>query len=97
LEECVNQEFDISRGAIRHTKAYGVVHYLDDSLFDNPSFPVKKLHCRTLSHLFSRVDALEDTKQNMHDVIKPPNIIWFKVSRDYIKLPTFKKYQNTQK
>jgi hypothetical protein len=44
------------------TQAYGVVHYLDDSLFDDYSFPVKKIHHKTISHLFSRVVALEGIK-----------------------------------
>jgi hypothetical protein len=35
-----------------HPEAYGVVHYLDDSLFDDPSFPLKKVHHKTLSHPF---------------------------------------------
>jgi hypothetical protein len=52
-------------------QAYGVIHYLYDSLFDNPSFPVKKLHHRTLSHLFSRVDDIKGHTKNMHAVIKP--------------------------
>jgi hypothetical protein len=42
--------------AMWHPQDYGVEHYLDDSLFDNPSFHVKKLHHKTLSHIFSRVD-----------------------------------------
>jgi hypothetical protein len=41
---------------------YGVFQYLDDSLFDNPSFPGKKLHHGTLSHLFSRVDDIRGHK-----------------------------------
>jgi hypothetical protein len=27
-----------------HPQAYGVIHYLDESLLDDYSFPVKKLH-----------------------------------------------------
>jgi hypothetical protein len=38
-----------------NSQSYGVIHYLDDSLLDDYSFPVKKLHHKTISHLFSRV------------------------------------------
>jgi hypothetical protein len=31
-----------SGGAMGHPEAYDVHHYLDDSSFDDPSFPVKK-------------------------------------------------------
>jgi hypothetical protein len=31
-----------SGGAMGHPQAYDVHHYLDDSSFDDPSFPVKK-------------------------------------------------------
>jgi hypothetical protein len=41
--------------------------------------------------------TLEGTKENMHAVIKFPNKILSKVLKEYIKLPTLKKYQNTQK
>jgi hypothetical protein len=40
-------------GAMGYSQAYGVVHYLDDSLLDDYSFLVKKLH-----HLCSRVDDI---------------------------------------
>jgi hypothetical protein len=80
-----------------HPQAYGVVHYLDKSLFDDYSFPVKKIHHKTISHLFSRVDDIRGHKDNMCAAKKTPNKIWCKVSREYIKLPTFTKYQNTQK
>jgi hypothetical protein len=46
-------------------QAYGVVHYLDDSLLDDHSFPVKKLHHKTISHLFSRMDDIRGHKDNM--------------------------------
>ena len=36
-------------------------------------------------------------KDKMQAAIKPPNKIWFKVSRECIKLQTFPKYQKTQK
>jgi hypothetical protein len=80
-----------------HPQAYGVVYYLDDSLFDNSSFPMKKLHHIPLSHLFLKWMTLEGTKENMHAIIKPPNKILYKVSREYIKFPTFTKYQKSQK
>jgi hypothetical protein len=50
-------------GAMGHPQPYGFVHYLDDSLFDNPSFRVKKLHHKTLSHLFPRVDDIRGYKR----------------------------------
>jgi hypothetical protein len=80
-----------------HPQDYGVVHYLDDSLFDDPSFPVKKLYHGTLSHLFSEWMTLVDTKDNMHIAIKTPNKIWYMMSRGCIKFPTFTKYQQTHK
>jgi hypothetical protein len=62
-----NKEFDMSSEVPWGIpKAYGVFSFLDDSLFDDPSFPVKKLHHRTLSHLFSKWTTIEDTKDNMH-------------------------------
>jgi hypothetical protein len=42
-------------GCHENNKAYGVFHYLDDSLLDDYSFPMKKLHHKNISHLFSRV------------------------------------------
>jgi hypothetical protein len=45
-----------------HPHAYGVVHYLDDSLLDDYAFPVKKLHHGTISHIFLEWMALEGTK-----------------------------------
>jgi hypothetical protein len=80
-----------------HPQAYGVDHYLNDSLFDSPSFPVKKLHHKTLSHLFSEWMTLVVTKDNIHAVIKPSNKFWYMISREYIKLPTFTKCQNILK
>jgi hypothetical protein len=38
--------------AMGKPQAYGVVHYLDDFLLDDYSFSVKKLHHKTISHLF---------------------------------------------
>jgi hypothetical protein len=78
-------------------QAYSVIHYLDDSLLDDYSFPVKKLHHKTISHLFSRVANIRGHKDNISAAKKTPNKIWCKVSRECIKLPTFTKYQNTQK
>jgi hypothetical protein len=74
-------------------QAYGVIHYLDDSLLDDYSFPVKKLHHKTISHLFSRVPDIRGYKDNMCAAKK----IWRKVSIECIKLTTFNKYQKTQK
>jgi hypothetical protein len=40
---CANREFQMSSGGVMgHPQAYDVHHYLDDSLFGDPSFPVKK-------------------------------------------------------
>jgi hypothetical protein len=87
---CANREFD------RKCQDYGVDHYLDGTLFVNPSF-LKKLHHKTLSHLFPELMTLVGTKDNMHAAIKPPNKIWYMIFKDYSKLLTFKKYQNTHK
>jgi hypothetical protein len=76
-------------------QAYGVYNYLDDSLFDDPSIHVKKLHHGTLSHLFSEWMTLVGTKDNMHATIKPPNENWCMMSRECIKLLTFTKYQDS--
>jgi hypothetical protein len=38
-----------------NTQSYDVIHYSDDSLLDDYSFPMKKLHHKTISHLISRV------------------------------------------
>jgi hypothetical protein len=70
-------------------QTYGVVHYLDDSLLDDYSFPVKNLDHKTISHLFSRVDDTKGHKYNMCAAKKTPNKIWFKVFKEYIKFPTF--------
>jgi hypothetical protein len=78
-----------------HPHAYGVDRYLNDSLFDDHSFPVKKLCHETLSHLFSKWMTLVGTKHNMHAIIKPPNKIWCMISRECTKLLTFTKYQKT--
>jgi hypothetical protein len=80
-----------------HTQAYGVSYYLDDSLLDDYSFPVKKLYHKTIFHFFSRVDEIRGHKDNMCAAKKTPNKIWCMVSRDYINFPTFTKYQKTQK
>jgi hypothetical protein len=62
-------------------QAYGVIHYLDDSLLDDYSFPIKKLHHKTISHLFSRVADIRGHKHNISDAKKTPNKIWCKMSR----------------
>jgi hypothetical protein len=76
---------------------YGVIHYLDDSLIDDYSFHVKKLHHKTISHLISRVVDIRVHRDNMCAAKKTPNKIWCKVSGECIKFPTFPKYQKTQK
>jgi hypothetical protein len=48
-----------------HPQDYGVIHYLVDSLLDDYSFPVKKLHHKTISHLFSRVVDIRGHNDNM--------------------------------
>jgi hypothetical protein len=78
-------------------QAYGVIHYLYESLIVQYSVPVKKLHHKTISHLFSRVANIRGHKDNLSAAKKTPNKIWCKVSRECIKLPTFTKYQKTQK
>jgi hypothetical protein len=57
----------------------------------------KKLHHKTISNLFSRVDDIGGHKDNKCAPKKTPNKIWCKVSREYIKFPRFTKYQKTQK
>jgi hypothetical protein len=81
-------------GAMGHPQAYGVVHYLDDSLIDDYSVPV--LH-KTISHIFSRVDDIRENKDNICAAKKNPYKIWCNVSREYIKLPTLIFFENTQK
>jgi hypothetical protein len=80
-----------------HPQDYGVIHYLDDSLLEQYSVPVKKLHHQTISHLFSRVADIRRHKDNLSAANKTPNKIWCKVYREYIKLPKFTKYENTQR
>jgi hypothetical protein len=84
-------------GFYENSQDYGVIHYLYDSLLDDYSFSVKKLHHKTIFHLFSRVADIRGHKDNMCATNKTPNKIWYKVSRECIKLPTFTKYQKTQK
>jgi hypothetical protein len=55
-----------------YTQAYGVTHYLDDSLLDEYSVPVKKLHHKTISHHFSRVTDIRGHKDNISVVNKNP-------------------------
>jgi hypothetical protein len=80
-----------------HPQVYGVLHYLDDSFIGDYSFPVKKTHHKTISHLVSRVADIRGYKDNISAAKKIPNKIWCKVSRECIKLPTLSKYQKTQK
>jgi hypothetical protein len=62
-------------------QSYGVIHYLDDSLLDDYFFPVKKLHHKTISHLFPKVVDIRGLKDNTSAANKTPNKIWYKVSR----------------
>jgi hypothetical protein len=80
-----------------YPQAYGVIHYLNYSLLDDYSFPVKKLHHKTISHLFSRVTDIRGHKDNISVAKKIPNKIWCKVSRECVKFQTFTNYKNTQK
>jgi hypothetical protein len=62
--------------AMGHPQAYGVFHYLHDSLLDDYSFHVKKLQHKTISHLFSRVVDIRGHKDNICAANKTPNRIW---------------------
>jgi hypothetical protein len=64
-----------------HPQAYGVIH-LFDSLLGDYSFPKKKLHHDTISHLFSRVADIRGYKDNISAAKKTPNKICCKVSRE---------------
>jgi hypothetical protein len=59
------KKFIAPGGAMRIPQYYGVVHYLDESLLDDYSFPVKKFHHKTISHLFSRMDDIRGHKDNI--------------------------------
>jgi GTP cyclohydrolase I len=80
-----------------HPQSYGIDHYLNDSLFDNPSFPMKKLHHKTLSHTFSKWMTLVGIKDNMHAAIKTPNKILYMMYKEFIEVLSFTKYQKTHK
>jgi hypothetical protein len=67
-------------GAMGHPQSYGAIHYLDDYLLDQYSVPVKKLHHKTISRLFSRVTDIRGHKDNISAAKKTPNKIWCKVS-----------------
>jgi alpha-D-ribose 1-methylphosphonate 5-triphosphate synthase subunit PhnI len=84
-------------GCMGHPKDYSVIHFLDDSLIDEYSVPMKKLHNKTMSHLFSRVADIRGHKDNVSSAKKTPNKNLCKVSKEFIKFPTFTKYQKTQK
>jgi hypothetical protein len=92
IEELIGPE-----GAVGNTQDYGIIHYLDDSLFDQYFVPVNKLHHKIISHLFSRVADIRGRKDNLSAAKKTPNKIWCKVSRECIKFPRFTKYQKTQR
>jgi hypothetical protein len=77
------EEFIVLGVAMGHPQSYGVFHYLDDSLLDDYSFPVKKIHHKTISHLFSRVADIRGHKDNVSAAKNSPNKIWCKVSREY--------------
>jgi hypothetical protein len=59
--------------AMGNPQDYGVIHYLDDSLLNDYSFPVKKLHHKTISHLFSRVADIRGHKDNICAAKETPN------------------------
>jgi hypothetical protein len=80
-----------------HPQPYGVFHYLDTSLLDDYSFHVKNLHHKTISHLFCRMVDIRGHKDKTCSARKPPNKNWCMVYREYIKFPTFTKYQKTKK
>jgi hypothetical protein len=69
-------------------QAYDVFHYLDDSLLNDYSFPVKKLHHKTISHLFCRVVDIRGYKDKICAARKTTNKIWCMVSIEYIKFPS---------
>jgi hypothetical protein len=52
-------------GTMGHPQAYDVIHYLDDSLIDEYSISMKKLHHTTIFHLFSRVADIRGHKDNI--------------------------------
>jgi hypothetical protein len=84
-------------GCMGHPQSYGVIHCLDESSIDEYSVLVKKLHHKTISHLFSRVADIRGHKDNISAAKKTLDKIWCKVSIECIKFPTFTKYQKTKK
>jgi hypothetical protein len=58
---------------------------------------VRKLHHKTISHLFSRVADIRGYKDNISAAKKTQKKNWCKVSRECIKFPTLTKYQKTKK
>jgi hypothetical protein len=62
-----------------HPQAYGLIHYLDNSLLSDYLFDVKKLHHKTISYLFSKVADIRGHKDNINATKKTPNKIWCKV------------------
>jgi hypothetical protein len=60
-----NEELIGPGGFYGHPQGYGVIHYLDDSFLDGYSLPVKKLHDKIISHLFSRVADIRGHKDNV--------------------------------
>jgi hypothetical protein len=58
-----------------HPQAYSVIHYSDGSLLDYYSFPMKKLHRKTISHLFCIVVDIKGYKDNISAAKNTPNKI----------------------
>jgi hypothetical protein len=83
--------------AMGYTQAYGVFHYLDNSLLDDYSFHVKKLHHRTISHLFARVDDIRGPKDNMCAAKKNQMKFGARFPESILSCQHSKKYQKTQK
>jgi hypothetical protein len=52
-------------------QAYDVIHYLYDSLLNDYSISVKKLHHKTISHFFSRVANIRGHNDNWCAANKP--------------------------
>jgi hypothetical protein len=84
-------------GSIGHPQAYGIIHYLDDSFINQYSVHVKKLHHKTISHLFFRLADIRGHKDNLSAAKKTPNKISCKVSRECIKFKKFTKISKNSK
>jgi hypothetical protein len=84
-----------SGGCHGASQAYGVIHYLDDSLLYDYSFPVKNFTTKLFPTSF--LECLRGHKDNISAAKKTLNKIWCKMSKECIKFPKFTKYQKTQK